>query len=90
MLFRSDANAFSRDALTGQYRVNVAAFEQAVESLSRELLQMQGNGNYETVAAFIERNGQVGPQLQADLDRLSAREIPVDIVYEQGKQVLGL
>ncbi len=85
-----DANAFSRDALTGQYRVNVAAFEQAVESLSRELLQMQGNGNYETVAAFIERNGQVGPQLQADLDRLSAREIPVDIVYEQGKQVLGL
>lgn len=85
-----DANAFSRDDLTGQYRVNVVAFEQAVESLSRELLQMQGNGNYDMVAAFIERNGQVEPQLQADLDRLSARKIPVDIVYEQGKQVLGL
>ena len=39
---------------------------------------------------FIAETGIVSPQLQADLDRLSARSIPVDIVYEQGKEVLGL
>jgi hypothetical protein len=34
--------------------------------------------------------GQVGPQLQADLDRLAEQSIPVDIVFEQGAEVLGL
>jgi hypothetical protein len=85
-----DAGAFSRDPDSGQYRVNVPAFEQAVEDLSRELLVLQGNGDYDAVAAFIDRYGSVSDQLQADLDRLMARAIPVDIVYEQGKEVLGL
>jgi hypothetical protein len=30
------------------------------------------------------------PGLQADLDRLTKKSIPVDIVFEQGKQVVGL
>jgi hypothetical protein len=34
--------------------------------------------------------GQVGPQLQADLDRLASAGIPVDIVYDQGPAQLGL
>ena len=37
-----------------------------------------------------EKQGLIGPQLRADLDRLAAREIPVDVVFEQGKSVLGL
>ena len=32
----------------------------------------------------------IGPELQADLDRLSEAGIPVDIVFEQGGDVLGL
>jgi hypothetical protein len=86
----SDAGAFSRDPDTGKYRVNVPEFEAAVESLSHELLILQGNGDYAAVATFVAETGNVGAQLQADLDRLSARAIPVDIVYEQGKEVLGL
>jgi hypothetical protein len=30
------------------------------------------------------------PQLSADLERLGARNIPVDVRFEQGKTVLGL
>ncbi len=86
----SDAGAFSRDPDTGTYRVNLPEFEQAVESLSRELLMLQGDGDYAAVSAFVAANGQVGTQLQADLDRLAQVNIPVDIVYEQGKEVLGL
>ena len=33
---------------------------------------------------------QIGPVLQADLDRLAGADIPVDIVFEQGLDVLGL
>ena len=34
--------------------------------------------------------GVIRPALQADLDRLSSRDIPVDVVFTQGKAVLGL
>jgi hypothetical protein len=42
------------------------------------------------VAAFVAERGNVDAQLQADLDRLDAVSIPVDIVYKQGKAILGL
>jgi len=88
--FFSEAGAFSRNEETGKYRVNVPQFEKAVEDLSRTLLTLQGDGNYDTVASFVAEKGNVSAQLQADLDRLSANNIPVDIVYLQGKEVLGL
>jgi hypothetical protein len=86
----NDAGAFTRDPDSGTYRVNVAEFEQAIKGLSHDLLVLQGDGNYEEVAAFVAKNGNVSAQLQADLDRLDAISIPVDIVYQQGKEQLGL
>ena len=88
--FFQQAGAFSRDEATGKYRINVPQFEQAVTDLSRTLLMLQGDGNYEQVAAFVAQQGQIQPQLQADLDRLGAANIPVDVVFEQGAEVLGL
>ena len=86
----SDAGAFTRDPESGTYRVNVAEFEQAIKSLGNKLLVLQGDGDYDAVAAFVAEKGSVGSQLQADLDRLTAVNIPVDIVYQQGKEQLGL
>lgn len=86
----SQAGAFSRDAETGTYRVNLAEFEQAVKGLSRDLLVLQGNGDYEAVSLFVSEQGNVSEQLQADLDRLGAANISVDIVYKQGRSILGL
>lgn len=88
--FFEQAGAFSRDEVTGTYRVNRPEFEQAVRDLANRLLVLQGDGDYAAVDAFVTQMGNVGPQLQADLDRLSAASIPVDIVFEQGVQVLGL
>ena len=88
--FFEQAGAFSRDEATGTYRVNLPQFEQAVKDLSNRLLTLQGNGDYAAVDAFVAEMGNVGPQLQADLDRLASRPIPVDIVFEQGSEVLGL
>jgi hypothetical protein len=88
--FFKQAGAFSRDEKTGTYRVNLEAFEQSVRDLSNTLLTLQGNGDYDAVDAFVAKMGNVGPQLQADLDRLSFAAIPVDIVFEQGAGTLGL
>jgi hypothetical protein len=88
--FFEQAGAFSRDEATGTYRVNLPEFEQAVQNLSKRLLTLQGDGDYAAVDAFVTEMGKVGPQLQADLDRLARATIPVDIVFEQGTDVLGL
>ncbi len=88
--FFRQAGAFSRDEASGTYRVNVPEFEQAVKDLSSKLLTLQGNGDYAAVDAFVTEMGNVSSGLQADLDRLADAGIPVDIVFEQGKHVLGL
>ena len=86
----SDAGAFTRDPADGTYRVNVEAFEKAIETLGNEILVLQGNGSYDAVADFVAKMGNVSEQLQADLNRLDSLSIPVDIVYQQGKEELGL
>jgi hypothetical protein len=88
--FFEQAGAFSRDEASGAYRVNIPEFEQAVKDLSSMLLTLQGNGDYAAVDAFVAEMGNVGPGLQADLDRLADAGIPVDIVFEQGAEVLDL
>jgi hypothetical protein len=87
--FFADRGAFARDA-QGHYRVDMAAMRRAVDELSGVLLRLQGDGDYAGVQALTKELGVIRPQLQADLDRLSSRAIPVDVAFTQGKAVLGL
>jgi hypothetical protein len=84
-----DAGAFERQA-DGKYRVNVEKFRDATRDLSSLLLQLQGDGDYEKVTALVKEKGVIGPQLQSELQRLSDKGIPVDVVFNQGVDVLGL
>jgi hypothetical protein len=84
-----ERGAFSRDA-DGRYHVDMKKMRAAVDALSADLLQLQGNGDYEGVRKLVEVQGVIGPQLGADLERLRQREIPVDVAFRQGKKVLGL
>jgi hypothetical protein len=82
--------AFTRDTETGTYHVDFDKMKKAMTALSDELLKIQGDGDYEAAAKLIKENGYIRPELQSDLDRISAAGIPKDIVFEQGKAVLGL
>jgi len=64
--------------------------QDAINSLSNKILTLQGNGDYDGVTAWIEKDGKIGDQLQKDLDRLSEANIPTDIVFDQGLAALGL
>jgi hypothetical protein len=88
--FFQEMGAFQRDEATGTYQVDFEKTLEAMNSLSEKILTFQGNGDYDGVLAFMEEYGTIRPQLQADLDRLAEAGIPVDIVYEQGLDVLGL
>jgi hypothetical protein len=87
--FFADRGAFARDA-SGHYRVDMEKMRRAVDELSGVLLKLQGNGDHAGVAQLTKDLGVIRPQLQSDLDRLSSRAIPVDVVFTQGKAVLGL
>lgn len=86
--FRS-RGAFERTD-DGKYQVNTERFAEATKDLAGMLLNIQGDGDYERAKKLTEELGVIEEQLQADLDRLSAKGIPVDVVFEQGKEVLGL
>ena len=88
--FFNEMGAFTRDETTGTYRVDFDMTREAMDALSERILILQGNGDYDGVLALMEEYGSIGSQLQADLDRLAELGIPVDIIYEQGPEVLGL
>ena len=81
-------DAIVRDPETGRYRVDMARMREAMDSLSAQLLTLQGNGDYEGASRLIDDMGFVGPQLAEDLAVLESAGIPVDIVFEQGIEVL--
>jgi hypothetical protein len=87
--FFADRGAFTRDA-NGQYRVDMRKMRKAVDELSATLLKLQGDGDYAGVQKLIGELGVVRPQLAEDLARLKRSNIPVDVVFTQGKSVLGL
>ena len=88
--FFDEMGAFARDEETGTYRVDPAQMAAAAIALSEKILTLQGDGDYDAVAAFVTQYQQVSPQLQADLDRLNEEGIPTDITFEQGLSVLDL
>ena len=87
--FFKEKGAFSRNE-DGTYMVNFDKMEAAMKDLSQLILTLQGNGDYDGVAQLVAEKGLISDELQADLDRLSAANIPVDVVFEQGTEVLGL
>lgn len=86
--FFQEHGAFER-LQDGTYRVDYDKLETAMADLSKLILMLQGDGDYEGVAKLVAEKGVIGDQLQADLDRLSAANIPVDIVFDQGIKVLN-
>ena len=81
--------AFSRDE-KGLYSVNMDKMRESMSSLSTLILTLQGDGDYEGVGKLFTESGVIKKQLTDDLTRLTEANIPVDITFNQGKQILGL
>jgi hypothetical protein len=84
-----DQNAFTRNN-NGTYAVNFDEMKKAIRGLSAQILKLQGDGDKAMVQEMMTSNGIIKETLQRDLDRLSEANIPVDIVFEQGLDVLGI
>ncbi|MEO7985871.1 MAG: Zn-dependent hydrolase [Gemmatimonadales bacterium] len=88
--FFEEHGAFTRDSASGRYTVDAPKMRIAVDSLAAQILRFQGDGDHDGVKRFMETRSQLSPMLKGDLEHLGSRGIPVDVVFEQGVNVLGL
>lgn len=84
-----EKEAFTRNE-DGIYTVDFEKMKDATISLMQKILYIQGDGDYKTAKEWVEKEGVVKSQLQEDLDRLNASNIPVDIIFKQGPKMIGL
>ena len=80
--FFKETGAFERSD-EGVYRVDFDGMQKAMTELSRKILILQGDGDYDAASKFVDSMGFVGPELQADLERVNQRGVPVDVVFDQ-------
>lgn len=74
----------------GTYKIDYDKMTEAIDALSAKILKYQGDGDYEGVAALVASETIIKEDLQSDLDRLADLGIPVDVVFNQGADILGL
>ncbi|MBQ9469657.1 MAG: Zn-dependent hydrolase [Bacteroidales bacterium] len=85
-----ERGAFSRNPETNTYRVDRDKMATAMAELARDILTYQGNGDYEGVSKLFNEKAVIGEQLRADLQRVAEANIPRDLRYKQGRDMLGL
>ena len=90
LLLRGARARSARDSRPGRYRVDFPRMRAAVDSLGGAHPPLQGDGDYAGVREFMATAASSLPTLQGDLARLGSKGIPVDVVFEQGPDVLGL
>ena len=88
--FFKELGAFTRDDKTGFYSVDFDKMTLAMNELSKLILSLQGDGDYQGAVDLLKTKGVITKQLALDLAKLEKASIPVDIVFEQGKEVLGI
>ncbi|HMI01756.1 MAG TPA: hypothetical protein VK541_04695 [Pedobacter sp.] len=87
--FFKENGAFIRNE-TGTYQVDFVKFEESMNKLGNLIITLQGNGDKAAVEKNQKENAVIPAELQGDLNRLTKKGIPVDIVFEQGANVLGV
>ncbi len=87
--FFSEKGAFERSE-QGTYKVNFEKIREAMNEWASFVLTLEGDGDYDRATEFLAANGVIKPELESELGLLKSKHIPVDIVYDQGVEVLGI
>lgn len=85
-----EKGAFTRDNKLGTYKIDYQKMNKAMLQLAEEILMIQGDGNYEAAKKLVDQKGYIRDELLNDLYRIQKQQIPKDVVFEQGLDVLGI
>jgi len=87
--FMEQAGAFTRNS-DGTYHIDVTKTKEAINSWSAFILKLQAEGDLEFAIQYKKDNCTIKPALQQDLDKINHSNIPRDIRFNQGADILGL
>ena len=62
----------------------------AIDLLSRKVITIQGDGNYEKAQQLLLKYGVIDKDLQESLNKLEKNNTPIDVVFNQGLEYLGI
>ena len=81
--FLKEQGAFAVDEATGKYRLDFQKLEAAISALTAEVVFVQGDGDYDRAAAFLDKYALLDSAADAVIASLT--DIPVDIqpVYKE-------
>lgn len=85
----ADQGAFEQTP-NGNYKVNFDKIATAMNTWAKMVLTFEGDGNYTDATAYLKTHGNIRDGLKKNLNRLKTAHIPVDIVYTQGANYLGI
>lgn len=85
-----EMGAFSRDEKTHKYIIHFDKMNEAMLKLAKEILIIEGNGDYESAKKLINEKGFIRDELLNDLYRIQRERIPKDVVFIQGLEELGM
>jgi len=72
-----EAGAFYFDGDAGKFRLDFPKLEQAISDLTREVVIVQGDGDYDGAKAFLDKYGKLDANAQSVIAALT--DLPVDI-----------
>jgi hypothetical protein len=87
--FFKEKGAFAKNE-DGTFSIDLDKMISASEELTQIIFKIQGDGDYDAAKQLVEDMGMIKTDLQSELDKLTEAGIPVDIVFEQGPELLGL
>ncbi len=74
----------------GKYIIDFEKMKNAVSKMTERIITIQANGDYNAAKKWIDEKGTINADLQKDLNKINETKIPVDIVFQQGINVLGI
>jgi len=85
-----DAGAFSYNNNSATYTVQFEEMKDAMNQLAKEILLIQGKGDYNAAKKLIDEKGFIRDELLNDLYRVQKERIPKDVAFIQGLNEIGL
>jgi len=70
--------------------INERIFSEVINDLIKIIFDIQGNGNYEEAKYFVENYLIIDEELAKLIKAVNKNNIPVDLIFKQGIDVLGL
>lgn len=77
-----EAGAFEFDAEEAAYRLDFAKLEQAISDLTREIVIVQGDGDYAQAKAFLDKHAKLDANAEEVIASLAHLPVDIDPQYE--------